>query len=161
VLVIGDPDRDLVDDAAQRVEERIGMPVQATVRTYSQWRSERGSFIREVKSRPLVVVCANGEQEPIGELLELEASGDRSALWAGNGDTPPAHGCVTAGSSRLSHQPLSAPRLTVGGAAPAAASGTSRAPTGGLAAPPGPVDRGWCPSQDAAADQATGTAIAD
>ena len=41
VLVIGDADRDLVDDAAQRVEERIGMPVQATVRTHSQWRSER------------------------------------------------------------------------------------------------------------------------
>ena len=75
VLVIGDADRDLVDDAAQRVEERIGMPVQATVRTHSQWRSERGSFIREVKSRPLVVVLANDEREPGGELLGHEAKG--------------------------------------------------------------------------------------
>ena len=75
VLVVGDADRDLVDDAAQRVEERIGMPVQATVRAHSQWRSERGSFIREVKSRPLVVVLANDEQELGRELLEHEAKG--------------------------------------------------------------------------------------
>ncbi len=78
VLVIGDPDRDLVDDAAQRVEERIGMPVQATVRTHSQWRSGRGSFIREVKSRPLVVVLVNDEPAPTGELVELEAKSGRS-----------------------------------------------------------------------------------
>ena len=78
VLVIGDADRDLVDDAAQRAEEQIGMPVQATVRTQSQWRSERSSFIREVKSRPLVIVLANDEQKPGGERLELEAKGGRS-----------------------------------------------------------------------------------
>ena len=78
VLVVGDADRDLVDDAAQRVEERIGMPVQATVRTRSHWRSGRGSFIREVKSRPFVVILANDEQEPGRELLELETKGGRS-----------------------------------------------------------------------------------
>ena len=33
VLVIGEPDRDAVDDAAKRAERRIGLPVQATVRT--------------------------------------------------------------------------------------------------------------------------------
>ena len=73
VLVIGDADRDLVDDAAQQVEQRIGMPVQATVRTHSQWRSERGSVIREVKSRPFVVVLANDEHELGRELLEHQA----------------------------------------------------------------------------------------
>ncbi len=74
VLVIGDADRDLVDGAAVRVEDRIGMPVQATVRTHSQWRTERGSFIQEVKSRPLVVVLVDGEQELGIELRVLEAS---------------------------------------------------------------------------------------
>ncbi len=58
VLVIGSPDRDAVDDAAERVERGIGMPVQATVRSRSQWTAERDSFVREVKSRPLVVVLA-------------------------------------------------------------------------------------------------------
>ena len=56
VLVVGNTDRDLVDDAAERVERRIGMPVQATVRTREQWDSEQEGFIREVKSRPLLVV---------------------------------------------------------------------------------------------------------
>lgn len=78
VLVIGDADRDLVDGAAARVEDRIGMPVQATVRTHSQWRTERGSFIQEVKSRPLVVVLVDDEQELGIELRVLEASSGSS-----------------------------------------------------------------------------------
>lgn len=56
VLVVGEADRDLVDDAAERIERRIGMPVQATVRTREQWDSEQESFIREVRSRPLLIV---------------------------------------------------------------------------------------------------------
>jgi len=56
VLVIGAPDRDEVDDAAERAERRIGLPVQATVRTHAQWDAERESFIKEVRSRPLVLV---------------------------------------------------------------------------------------------------------
>jgi hypothetical protein len=59
VLVIGSPDRDAVDDAAERVERTIGIPVQATVCSRSQWTSERDGFIREVRSRPLVVVLAH------------------------------------------------------------------------------------------------------
>lgn len=78
VLVIGDADRDLADGAAARAEERIGMPVQATVRALSQWKTERGSFIQEVKSRPLVVILVNDEQEFGQELRELEARGSRS-----------------------------------------------------------------------------------
>ena len=61
VLVIGSPDRDAVDDAAERVERTIGMPVQATVRSALQWTGERDSFVREVKSRPLVVVLADDD----------------------------------------------------------------------------------------------------
>lgn len=58
VLVIGSPDRDLVDDAAERVEHLIGMPVQATVRSLHQWSAGRDTFVNEVRSRPLVVVIA-------------------------------------------------------------------------------------------------------
>ena len=67
VLVIGDADRDLVDDAVERVERRIGMPVQATVRTREQWDSERESFMREVKSRPLLVVLVGDKQDSADE----------------------------------------------------------------------------------------------
>ncbi|MGH9242728.1 MAG: winged helix-turn-helix domain-containing protein [Acidimicrobiales bacterium] len=61
VLVIGSPERDRVDDAAERAERAIGMPAQATVRSRSQWIDERNSFVREVKSGPLVVVLADDE----------------------------------------------------------------------------------------------------
>lgn len=59
VLVIGTPDRDAVDDAAERAEQVIGLPVQATVRSRGQWSTERDSFIREIRSRPLLVVLAD------------------------------------------------------------------------------------------------------
>lgn len=63
VLVVGNPDRDEIDDAAERAEHRIGLPVQATVRTKAQWDSERESFVREVKSRPLLTVLDNDAKE--------------------------------------------------------------------------------------------------
>jgi predicted nucleotidyltransferase len=61
VLVIGSPDRDTIDDAAERAEGRIGFPVQATVRSRTQWTAASDSFIEEVKSRPLVVVFADDD----------------------------------------------------------------------------------------------------
>jgi DNA-binding Lrp family transcriptional regulator len=59
VLVIGTPDRDDVDDAAERAERDIGLPVQATVRSPAQWSTDQDSFIREIRSRPLLVVLAH------------------------------------------------------------------------------------------------------
>lgn len=61
VLVIGSPDRGVVDDAAERAERAIGLPVQATVRSRQQWTTGDDSFIREVKSRPFVVVLADDD----------------------------------------------------------------------------------------------------
>lgn len=59
VLVLGSPDRDNVDEAADRAERAIGLPVQATIRTLAQWGDLSDSFIKEVKSRPLVAVLVN------------------------------------------------------------------------------------------------------
>lgn len=59
VLVIGSPDRDAVDDAAERAERVIGLPVQATVRSRSQWLHAREAFIQQVRARPLVVVLVD------------------------------------------------------------------------------------------------------
>lgn len=73
VLVIGDVDRDLVDDAAERAEHRISIPVQATVRTGAQWQSDHESFIKEVRSRPIVVVLVADDESPLArELRALE-----------------------------------------------------------------------------------------
>ena len=75
VLVIGNADRDLADDAAERAERRIGMPVNATVRCRSQWESLTESFIEEIKSRPLLVVLNNDDVQLVTDLAEL--AGDR------------------------------------------------------------------------------------
>ena len=73
VLVIGAPDHDEVDDAADRAERDIGLPVQATVRSRSGWRAEHESFIREVKSRPLVPVLVDETDEELAqELSDLQ-----------------------------------------------------------------------------------------
>lgn len=73
VLVIGSPDRDAVDDAAERAERTIRLPVQATVRTRAQWEVESESFIKEVRSRPLVLVLVANDDSPLAtELTQLD-----------------------------------------------------------------------------------------
>jgi predicted nucleotidyltransferase len=72
VLVLGEVDRDAVDDAAERAEALIGLPVQATVRSVGQWRSAREGFIKEVKRRPLVPVLVDEREGELSrELADL------------------------------------------------------------------------------------------
>ena len=59
ILIVGDADRDAVDLAAERVEQRLGFPTQAVVRTRDQWDEGAESFIRELKARPLYVVLVD------------------------------------------------------------------------------------------------------
>lgn len=54
VLVVGDPDRGQVYDAAERAERRLHRPVQITFRTRDEWANEDDPFISTVRSRPLV-----------------------------------------------------------------------------------------------------------
>jgi hypothetical protein len=75
VLVIGKADRDAVDDAAARAERQIRLPVQATVRTRAQWEAQRESFIKEVRSRPLVLVLLADDDSPFAnELRKLDGT---------------------------------------------------------------------------------------
>ena len=78
VLVVGSADREVVDEAAERVERRIGMPVQATVRTRLQWESGRESFIREIKSRTLVPILVDSEQPIAPEPGAPESGGGKA-----------------------------------------------------------------------------------
>lgn len=72
VLVIGSPDRDAADDAADRAQRAIGLPVEATVRTRAQWEAERESFIKELRSRPLVLVLVAEDSPLATELRRLD-----------------------------------------------------------------------------------------
>ena len=57
VLIIGTPDRDVVYAAADRIERRVGRPVQVTFRSLIRWNEpEEDSFLPEVRKRPLVPV---------------------------------------------------------------------------------------------------------
>ena len=76
VLVIGSPDREAVDEAAERAEQMIGLPVQATVRTRSQWLTAQEPFIQQVKARPLVVVLIDDEDAQLSEELRDLAGGE-------------------------------------------------------------------------------------
>ncbi|MGH3475347.1 MAG: ArsR family transcriptional regulator [Acidimicrobiales bacterium] len=76
VLVIGAPDRDEVDDAAERAEQAIGLPVQATVRSRAHWSTEQDSFIREIRSRPLLVVLTDDPE--IADDVETEVAHRRT-----------------------------------------------------------------------------------
>jgi predicted nucleotidyltransferase len=54
VLVIGAPDRDVLDEAAQRAGDRVGREVNMTVRSADWWRAGDDGFRAEILRRPLL-----------------------------------------------------------------------------------------------------------
>jgi DNA-binding transcriptional ArsR family regulator len=57
VLVVGDPEREAIYRAADRVESELRRQCQVTLRSAAQWAApENDPFIQEVKRRPLVEV---------------------------------------------------------------------------------------------------------
>jgi predicted nucleotidyltransferase len=63
VLVIGAPDRDELDDAAQRAAGRLAREVNVTIRSPSWWREGSDGFHADVTRRPLVPVFRPEEAE--------------------------------------------------------------------------------------------------
>ena len=58
VLVIGRPDRDKLEDAAERARHRLGRDVNVTIRSLEWWRHGTDGFHAEVTTRPLVMIRA-------------------------------------------------------------------------------------------------------
>jgi hypothetical protein len=58
VLVIDDPDRDELGEAAQRAGERLAREVNVTIRSPRWWREGGHGFHAEVTARPLMPVVA-------------------------------------------------------------------------------------------------------
>jgi predicted nucleotidyltransferase len=56
VLVIGSPDRDQLDDVAQRAGSMLGREVNVTVRSRQWWRDGGDGFHAQVTSHPLIPV---------------------------------------------------------------------------------------------------------
>ena len=59
LLVIGEPDRDELDEAAQRAGSRLAPEVNVTVRPSRWWHEGGDGFHAEVTRRPLVAVFAD------------------------------------------------------------------------------------------------------
>jgi predicted nucleotidyltransferase len=64
VLVIGAPDRDALDDAAQRAAARLAREVNVTIRSADWWRSGDDGFHSEIMRRPLVQISGNEGTPP-------------------------------------------------------------------------------------------------
>jgi len=61
VLVIGNPERADVYDAADRAQERLGMEVNPVIRSRRQWDAAADALTQEVKTAPTLVVIDRGE----------------------------------------------------------------------------------------------------
>jgi DNA-binding MarR family transcriptional regulator len=62
VMVVGSPERDAVYAAAERSEQRLGMPVNPTVRSAKAWRDGLDALVVTAKSGPHLVVVAKGDE---------------------------------------------------------------------------------------------------
>jgi DNA-binding transcriptional ArsR family regulator len=62
VLVIGEPARSAVYDAADAAQDRIGLPVNPVLRTTAQWQAGEDKLVAQIRRSPFVVVL--GESKP-------------------------------------------------------------------------------------------------
>jgi predicted nucleotidyltransferase len=69
VLVIGRPDRDALDEAAQWAGARLAREVNVTIRSPQWWREGGDTFHAEVTHRPLVAIL----QKESGPILQKES----------------------------------------------------------------------------------------
>jgi predicted nucleotidyltransferase len=59
VLVIGHPDRDVLDEAAQRAGSKLSREVNVTIRSPQWWRDGGDGFHAEITRRPLIPVLSD------------------------------------------------------------------------------------------------------
>lgn len=70
VLVVGQPSRADVYDAADRAQRRLGMPVNPVIRMADAWRQASDPLIQQIQSGPVVVVLVHDDactEEPSQE----------------------------------------------------------------------------------------------
>lgn len=60
VMVIGSPVREQVYDASDRAQERLGIPVNSTIRSAAAWGAASDALVAAIKSGPHIVVAGNG-----------------------------------------------------------------------------------------------------
>lgn len=66
VLVIGRPQREDVYDAADRAQQRLGLPVNPVIRAPETWREAADPLVRQIRSGPLVQVLVPDDSSAPG-----------------------------------------------------------------------------------------------
>jgi DNA-binding transcriptional ArsR family regulator len=54
VLIVGEPSRPDIYDAADRAEQRVGFPVNVTLSSPARWASASDALIQQIQSAPLI-----------------------------------------------------------------------------------------------------------
>ena len=67
VLVIGQPSREDVYDAADRAQQRLGLPVSPVIRTADAWRQSSDPLVRQIQSSPVVNVLVADDNGAPGQ----------------------------------------------------------------------------------------------
>jgi len=65
VLVVGRPARGSVYDAADRAQQRLGMPVNPVIRSAEAWRDDADPLVQQIQSGPTVAVLV--PNDAVGE----------------------------------------------------------------------------------------------
>jgi DNA-binding transcriptional ArsR family regulator len=76
VLVVGRPTREDVYDAADRAQQRLGMPVNPVIRTEDAWRLASDPLVQQIQSSPFVEVLVPDDSGISGPLPATRRSGD-------------------------------------------------------------------------------------
>jgi DNA-binding transcriptional ArsR family regulator len=63
VLIVGEPSRAEVYDAAERAEQRIGFPVNVTLSSPARWAAASDALIQQIRSSPAVWVIGPPEDQ--------------------------------------------------------------------------------------------------
>ena len=69
ILVLGNPNRAQIHDVGDRIESKLKLPVQITIRSLQEWNAP-DPFLIEVKGRPLLVLSTNSETKDIEGILD-------------------------------------------------------------------------------------------
>jgi predicted nucleotidyltransferase len=64
VLLVGAPNRDAVDDAAQRAQSRLGREVNVIIRGRDRWEHDEDAFTVQLRTSPLLLVPLGIADEP-------------------------------------------------------------------------------------------------
>jgi len=75
VLVVGHPARADVYDAADRAQERLGMPVNPVIRPADAWRKAVDPLVQQIQSGPFVVVLVpdDADEKPTAPVRHSDA----------------------------------------------------------------------------------------